>query len=178
MGLTAAAPASSLARQPAAGDWVGKRVVQKYANFQLKSEDQIVDPKRRMDTYIVEQANGSRLLLHAGELRGWVEIDQVVPVEQAMEFFTNYIRSKPTDTHGFSMRAKIWNEEKQELDLALSDINEAVRLDPAKAYIYINRAVIWNAKNEHDKAIADCDVAIDAIQRSSRLLQPRPRLVF
>ena len=134
--------------------------MQKYRVFQLRIGDQVIDPKTRLETYRVERVDGPRLWLHAVELNGWVATDQVVPIEQAIEFFTKYIQAHPADSYGFSMRSKIWNEEKKELDLALGDVNEAIRLDPTKAYIYINRAVIWNDKNEYDKAIADCNEAI------------------
>ena len=44
-----------------------------------------------------------------------------------------------------------------DLDGALADINEAIRLDPALPPPLINRAVLWRAKGDHDRAIADAD---------------------
>jgi len=160
LGLIAVAPASSLARQPADGGWVGKRVVQKYSGFRLKIEKQVIDPNRRLETYRVEQVNGPWLWLHGPEVSGWALADQVVPVEAAIEFFTDYIRSKPGDAHGYTMRAKLWTEEKKELDNALGDYNEAIRLDPKQAQVYSNRGNVWSAKKEHDKALADYNEAI------------------
>ncbi len=45
-------------------------------------------------------------------------------------------------------------------DGALADINEAIRLDPALPQPLINRAVIWRAKGDLDRAIADATEAI------------------
>ena len=47
-----------------------------------------------------------------------------------------------------------------DLDGALADINEAIRIDPALPQPLINRAVIWRAKGDIDRAIADSTEAI------------------
>jgi Tfp pilus assembly protein PilF len=158
-GLMAFAPGESLAQQPVGNDWIGKRVVPKYRGFMLKIENQLIDPKT-IEFYRVEQVNGPWLWLYATQLNGWALADQVVPVEQAIEFFTEYIRSNPGDAHGYTTRAKIWREERKELDIALGDYNEAIRLDPTSAYVYSNRGTAWNDKKEYDKAIADYNEAI------------------
>ena len=58
------------------------------------------------------------------------------------------------------MRAIIWRDEKKELDIALGDYNEAIRLEPTSASVYHNRGIAWSDKKEHDKAIADYNEAI------------------
>jgi Caspase domain/Tetratricopeptide repeat len=47
-----------------------------------------------------------------------------------------------------------------DLDGALADINEAIRLDPALPQPLTHRAVIWRAKGNLDRAIADATEAI------------------
>jgi tetratricopeptide (TPR) repeat protein len=143
-----------------ANDWIGKRVVQKYSTFKLQLENQVIDTKTRLETYRVEQVSGPWLYLHAGELSGWAQADQVVPVERAIEFFTDYIRANPGDSYGYSMRARIWLDEKKELDIALGDYNEAIRLNPNAAQVINDRGRVWAAKQEYDKAIADYNEAI------------------
>jgi Tfp pilus assembly protein PilF len=49
---------------------------------------------------------------------------------------------------------------KGELEKALAEFNEAIRLDPASASAYCCRALVWHDKKEFDKAIADSDEAI------------------
>jgi tetratricopeptide (TPR) repeat protein len=158
-GLMAFAPGASLAQQAVGNDWIGKRVVPKYRGFTLKIENQVIDP-RTIETYRVEQVNGPWLWLYARQLNGWALTDQVVPVEQAIEFFTDYIRANLGDAHGYTMRARIWHVEKKELDIALGDCNEAIRLDPTNAYVYNNRGNAWSDKKEYNKAIADYNEAI------------------
>jgi tetratricopeptide (TPR) repeat protein len=47
-----------------------------------------------------------------------------------------------------------------DLDGALADINEAIRIDPSLPQPLTNRAVIWRAKGNLDRAIADATEAI------------------
>jgi Caspase domain/Tetratricopeptide repeat len=47
-----------------------------------------------------------------------------------------------------------------DIDGALADINEAIRIDPALPQPLTNRAVIWRAKGDFDRAIADVTEAI------------------
>lgn len=50
--------------------------------------------------------------------------------------------------------------EKRELDRALADLDEAVRLDPAYACAYTNRGRVYAFRRDLDRAIADYDAAI------------------
>jgi tetratricopeptide (TPR) repeat protein len=47
-----------------------------------------------------------------------------------------------------------------DLDGALADINEAIRLNPALPSPLTNRAVIWRARGDLDRAISDTSEAI------------------
>jgi lipoprotein NlpI len=157
-------------------EWIGKRVMPRSPIFLLRIENQVLPIlPRTFDIYRVEQVNGPWLRLRAERegSSGWALSEQVVPVNQAIEFFTDYIRAKPDDSYGYAIRAIIRERERKELDLALGDYNEAIRLDPTKAYGYNNRGRLWSAKKEYDKAIADYTEAIrldpkDAVARNNR----------
>jgi tetratricopeptide (TPR) repeat protein len=164
--LLAVGIALVLAAPPAlhaqAGDgWVGKRVIQRYGGFRLRIENQVIDPKA-IEIYRVEQVNGPWLWLKAeGQgTSGWAPADQVIPVDQAIAFFTDSIRANPGDSRGYMMRAVIWLRERKELDIALGDLNEAIRLNPAGAYLWNWRGMAWHAKKEYDRALADYNEAI------------------
>ena len=51
-----------------------------------------------------------------------------------------------------------------DLDGALTDINEAIRLDPKLPAPLISRSVLWRAKEDYDRAIADADRSIALIK--------------
>ncbi|WP_082646511.1 tetratricopeptide repeat protein [Bradyrhizobium valentinum] len=50
--------------------------------------------------------------------------------------------------------------EKRQLDAALSDLNESIRLDPTSARALTNRGRVYAFKRDLDRAIADYDEAI------------------
>jgi tetratricopeptide (TPR) repeat protein len=50
--------------------------------------------------------------------------------------------------------------QKGELDKALADFTEAIRLNPKEARAYTNRGNVWMLKKDYDQAIADYTEAI------------------
>ncbi len=50
--------------------------------------------------------------------------------------------------------------DKREFDKALSDYNEAIKIDPRYAQAYYNRGLVQMEKKDYDKAIADFSEAI------------------
>ena len=50
---------------------------------------------------------------------------------------------------------------KGDLDKALADFDEAVKLDPKSALTHVDRGAIYQAKGDLDRAIADYDEAIE-----------------
>ncbi len=149
-------------RAAAGPEWIGKRVIQKYRQFQLKVEDRVIDRRHEILTYRVKKVDGPWLWLEAEGLglAGWAMAEQVVPVEEAIVFFTRYIREFPDDVHGFFMRAIIWYQERNEPELALDDLNDAIRLDPTAAYLWNDRGEVWRARKNYNKAIGDYTEAI------------------
>jgi tetratricopeptide (TPR) repeat protein len=141
---------------------IGKRVVQKFGDFVLRDNDEPVERSRKaIDSYRVEQSDGRSLFLRAESqgFCGWAAANDVVPVEQAVDYFTQQIRTHRNDAFLHSMRAFLWRE-KREFDNALRDDNEAIALDPKNPAYYCNRGSDWHARKEYDKAIGDFDQAI------------------
>jgi len=142
--------------------WIGKRVVPKLPGLTLRENDEPVEPiARAFNVYVVEQADGPSLRLKAQRERtsGWVAAALVVPVEQAVDFFTTQIRTNPRDGFSHAMRGFV-HFDRNELDLALGDYNEALSLDPRDPAIYCGRGTAWLSKRQYDKAIADFDHAL------------------
>ena len=72
---------------PAGEDWIGKRVVQKFSDFELAIDNEVINPLV-IETYHVEQVDGARLRLQAPQLNRWALADEMIPVEKAIDFFT------------------------------------------------------------------------------------------
>ena len=152
--------------------WTGKRVFTQYGTV-LKVGDVVVDDEKRTDNlrvndhdrvlcrvYRVEHVKGEWLWLQDEKsgIAGWVQTKYVIPYEQAIDYYTTFLRSNP-QAYLFNTRGTIWHE-KAEYDIAIADYNEAIRLDPKYASAYNNRGVAWGNKKEYDKAIADYNEAI------------------
>jgi tetratricopeptide (TPR) repeat protein len=162
IGLLLILPEAGLCQHEAgrAGVWVGKQVVQNQANFGLRIGSQVIDLKHRLEVFRVEQVNGGWLWLKVGNLEGWARADEVVPVDEALEFFTNAIRATPYNAFAFTMRGVIWRKVRNDPDVALGDFNEAIRLDPTIVAAYLSRGDTLLRKENFDRAIADCNEAI------------------
>ena len=151
---------------------IGTRVVQKYRDFSLTVNGEPVERNsHEIDVYRVERTDGSLLWLKAETLgsSGWAKAQDVVPLDRALEFFTHQIQAKPTDPFLYLVRALIWNKT-NDVDKALRDYDEAIRLDHRNASGYRGRGLAWHAQKKYDKAIADFDEAIR--------LDPRSALAF
>lgn len=59
-------------------------------------------------------------------------------------------------------------QDKGEIDLAMADMNDAIRFNPDDALAYSNRGILWREKHDVDRAIADFTQAIriNAVPRS------------
>jgi tetratricopeptide (TPR) repeat protein len=87
-----------------------------------------------------------------------------VPWDQQITNCTNAIRSGKYAgadiAWAYYNRAIAYHRGRRDLDRAMEDYDEAIRLDPSKATYHNNRAIAYRAKGELDLAIADYDHAI------------------
>ena len=87
-------------------------MVQKTREFILRDDKQAVTWNTRLiNVYLVERVDGPRLWLKLeradGDAIGWAAADQVVPIDQAVTFFTDRIRANPKDAFAHLMRATV-----------------------------------------------------------------------
>ena len=81
----------------------------------------------------------------------------MVPFEDAIGHYTRQLETNKT-ANNYWNRAKIWRL-KGELDIALGDMNDAIRLNSTESAWLHNRGVLWKNKKDYDKAIADYEEA-------------------
>jgi hypothetical protein len=102
-------PVQSIAEQPAGKIAVGERVVLRGGDSALQLDGREVARSRRENhIYRIEAVSGASLKLNAEEdcLAGAVTASGVVPVSQAIDFFTRRIQAHPSFRAG-SQRSKI-----------------------------------------------------------------------
>jgi tetratricopeptide (TPR) repeat protein len=139
--------------QGPANDWPGRRVITKFGTV-LKFGKAVVDDEKRstnlavsghdhrsLRVYRVGRQNGRWLWLKAETegAEGWARVEDVIPFDQAIDYFTSEIRANPRSSAAYNNRGHIWKE-KQEYDIAIADYGEAIRLDPKYATAYNARA--------------------------------------
>ncbi len=142
--------------------WTGKRVVSRERGLTLRVNDEPIEQSSSsLNTYVVEQVDGPSLLLRAegGRASGWAAAAVVIPIEQAVDFFSARIRSHPRDAFAHAMRGFI-HFQRNELDFALRDYNEALSVDNRDPAVYCARGTAWLSKKQLARAIADFDEAL------------------
>ena len=136
---------------------VGTNVVTKY-QVPLRVGRQVVDDGAMFRVYKVEQVNGDWLWLKANNVNGWVRSSEVIPLDQAIDFYTEEIRVDPVAARAYTRRGLVLAS-KDQTDAALSDLDQAIRLDPKNSAAFVDRGIIWFQKKDHERALADLNEA-------------------
>jgi tetratricopeptide (TPR) repeat protein len=94
-----------------------------------------------------------------GSVRGWVKLDQILPLDRAIEHFSRKLRADTRDRDAYLARGRVWIE-KREWDRALADLGAAIRLAPGDARAHHLSGQAWTGKSQFDRAVADFSEAI------------------
>jgi tetratricopeptide (TPR) repeat protein len=138
--------------------WVGMKVVTKYRR-PPKVDGREVEDGSRMLFYAVERTDGDHLWVVSKGVEGWLRAEDVVPLDRAVDFFTEEIRSDPGNAAAYECLGQV-RDKLDDLDGALADFTEAIRLDPKCKRLYWRRGEILGDKEEYDRAIADFEEII------------------
>jgi tetratricopeptide (TPR) repeat protein len=158
--VTVRAQALAGARERPGAEWIGRRVVPKTRRLVLQDgPGDITVPG--FYRYRVKQAVGGRLLLQMEDdgVGGWVAADQIIPVEPALEYFTERIHTAPGDAYAYIRRAICWGERKDP-DRMLADLKQAAELDPENPIVYDLRGYARLVRGEYHAAIAESRRAV------------------
>ena len=96
----------------------------------------------------------------------------MVPLAQAEAFFTQQLTAKPQSPFACLLRG-VARYENDDLDRAVADLDQALRLDPKYVPALIERAYLWQWRNRLDQAVADVSKAIELDPRNSYALVER-----
>ncbi len=154
---------SSLAHADENESWVGKKIMPKKASFTMARVDedgQEIGSIRVVSMIVVVlKEDGKRILVRQNGMEWWSTKDDAVPLDKAVSYFTERIRTNPNDGSAYAYRAAAWSENKEWV-LALKDHDEAIRLKPGVAVFYNNRGNAQRVAKNYDMAIKDFDEAI------------------
>jgi len=91
---------------------------------------------------------------------GWLPATSVVPVEDAVDWFTKQIDASPQDESAYAHRARA-HHFLGDYEKAISDFTEALKLSPSGSWIWNNRAIVYSDMKEYDRSLADYTKAIE-----------------
>ncbi len=137
---------------------VGTMVVAKQ-RLKLRTGTRVIHHEKIDRVYTVTTLRFPWVCVSCGSVQGWVPASEVVPFDQAIDYFSEELRLKPDSAWSHIRRGAIWAY-KGEYDLATSDFNEAIRIDPMDSAAYNGRGNIWQHKKQYDNAITDYTEAI------------------
>lgn len=169
--IGAAVSTPAFAANPAKTSWVGLKVVLKDPNTPLKVGKDVVGSDDVFRVYVVRQEKSpwlwvtSRMVTGAvvpdpqeGGIAGWVKEDEVVPFDQALDYYGDELKKKP-NANAY-LRRGFLHEMRGEYDEAIADYTRAIDLEPGSSVGYNDRGNAWSAKRDFRKAVADFDKAV------------------
>ena len=161
IGLTTISPHRVVAQEATAQKWIGQFVVPRYRHFTLRQGESGPDGEARFVIYKVVQVKERSLLLapEAGP-GGWADASRVVPLPDALAWFSDAIRNNPREPHNFVMRAMLLLFRQGDPKHALADCDRAIRLEPGYALAYRIRGEVHLVKHDLDPALADLSMVV------------------
>jgi tetratricopeptide (TPR) repeat protein len=158
--LQARAQATKPAAKPAENQVVLK------AGATLKINDKVVDTGMSHRFYTVERSQGAWRWLVSGDVSGWAKASDIVPLNQAIEFYSEEIKRNPHAAWAYCKRGMIYHD-MGKIDDAFSDYSDAIRQDLRFVPALINRGNIWLVtRKTPDRAITDFTDALEADPKS------------
>jgi tetratricopeptide (TPR) repeat protein len=125
-------------------------VVATAAGAKVRIGDREVGSASRGAHLIVREVRGGLLRVFCDGGYGWVKRNEVIPLDEGIDFFSAALRAKPS-ADDYVSRGRLWRA-KGNVDKAIADYNEALRLDPKNQFAYNVRGNAWRDKGDFEKA--------------------------
>src|SRR5262249_427189 len=153
-------------------NWLGKRVMLKSPFSKLRPENPQVVIKVRGAILKVDKIQGANFLVRCIGAEGWTTRNEVVPVDDAVTYYSGLLRTNPRNNYALTMRG-IAKYDRKDYDGALKDYNDALKLNKNDVSALSNRGSLWLSRKEYDKALTDFNRSLeldpkDAITLSNR----------
>ena len=141
-------------------NWVGRRCLAKSLTVSVYDGSRVIGTAKELDpVFQVVQVDGSWLAVHGTAIAGWVRVDDVVPLDVALAYFSDLIRREPNNLPAYTARG-IAAKEQGDFEQSIADHSHVMQYDPKPSAAYLNRGNAWAGKGKHDKALADYAEAI------------------
>ncbi len=132
-----------------AEQWIGRKFMPKY-NAKAMIGGKEVNSELHNVPLVVSQVNGDWLWIG----KAWIRKNDVVPLETAEKYYTEYLRTNRGSAWGFDMRGTV-RKDQGHYDNAVSDFNEVIKLAPKQAWGYVARGSVREQRGEYQSALKD-----------------------
>jgi tetratricopeptide (TPR) repeat protein len=153
LALVVASTCAALAESGTKGILVSERST-------LRIGSRIIDADFREMTFTIERYQGDWAWIRTNSgIRGWLPRKDIVPLDQAVAYFTQRITSDPgnaTHRHDRSTAYKLLGQH----DAGIADVSVAIALAPREATYLNSRALLFSDKGDYQHALTDYNAAI------------------
>lgn len=147
---------ATVARAQNFDSWVGKQVMVTSREAELKAGEKTIGSVKLASVLTVDRVQGSWLWINS--VRGWIQRDNVVLLDQAVDHFTKQVQQNRT-SDAYQQRAMMWVAMKN-FDQAVSDFDEAIQRDTQNTALYNARGNALRITGKLDRALADFNEVI------------------
>ncbi len=158
----------SAGAEPTASLTTGSEVVLKSSATPLLDVGHWI-PSADQLSFLVERVQDDRVKVVSRDktIQGWLLREQVVPLDEAIDYFGQVLVRDRRNTDAYWMRARLWLYH-GDADRAMANLEQAIRREPDQARFYVTRSLVHLTKERFDLAIADCDRAIQLDPQATR----------
>ena len=149
----------------------GREVTVVTWDAQFTVDDKATGKPEFGDSFTVDRVDGDRLWIESRG--GYLKRSDVVPKGDAIKYFTRRINNDESPSN-YTDRG-LFRMKRGELDEAIGDFNEAIRLDTKYALAYYYRGSAWWNKGHLDGAFADFSVTIQLDPKHAQAYDKRAR---
>lgn len=147
------------AAEPDAKSWTGQKVLARKPGLSLAVEGKADRVPVKHIVYSCVADDGEFIRVNYPGQEGRADKADWIRLSEALEYFTTLTKTDPGNAFAWSRRG-VAHRYAGKLDLALKDLQEAVRLAPRDADFVGIRGMMWWANKDLDKAIVDYTEAV------------------
>ena len=147
---------TTVARAQNADSWVGKQVMVTSQEAELKAGEKTIGSVQLANVLTVNRVQGSWLWIKSNG--GWINRDDVVLLDQAVDYFTQGVQRNRT-SDAYHQRAVMWVSMKK-YDQAVADFDDAIQRDTQNVALYNARGNALRITGKLDRALSDFNEVI------------------
>jgi tetratricopeptide (TPR) repeat protein len=156
----------------------GSEVVLKVPELPLFDQGNAISAENHL-TLTVERTEAGRLLLVSRDngIRGWAYLEEVVPLEQAIDYFDQVVLADKFNLDAYWVLGRLWLYQNDN-DRALVDLRRAIGRFSDQSRYYLSRSLVLLRKRQIHRALDDCEVVLrrDPDSVKGRLVREKAEL--